>query len=145
MADEWREVVANWQGDLGFIGKNISGGTVQMGAMQGEPGISPMEMLLLGVAGCTGMDVASILAKMRQNLVDLRITVRGKRAETHPRIYTEIEVYYELWGYALDPKMVSDAIELSEVKYCSASAMLKASAELCSSFIIHPTEQVVSP
>jgi putative redox protein len=144
MADDWREVVADWQGDLGFIGKNSSGGTAQMGAVLDKPGVSPMEMLLMGVAGCTGMDVASILTKMRQNLTDLRITVRGKRAEGHPRVYTEIEVVYELWGEELDPNLVSNAIELSEIKYCSASAMLKASAELHSCFLIYPVKQAVS-
>jgi putative redox protein len=144
MADEWREVVADWQGELGFIGKNLSEGTVQMGAVHGNPGVSPMEMLLLGVAGCTGMDVVSMLAKMRQNLTDLQITVRGKRADDHPRVFTEIEVIYELWGEELDANMVSNAIELSEIKYCSASAMLKATAKLRSSYIIHPIKQAVS-
>jgi putative redox protein len=144
MAEDWREVVADWQGELGFIGRNPSGGSVQMGVVQGNPGVSPMEMLLLGVAGCTGMDVASILTKMRQNLIDLRVTVRGKRAEEHPRVYTEIEVLYELWGDELDPKMVSNAIELSEIKYCSASAMLKAAAKLQSSYLIHPVKQSIS-
>jgi putative redox protein len=144
MAEDWREVVANWQGDLGFIGENVSGGTVQMGVVRGKPGLSPMEMLLLGIAGCTGMDVASILTKARQNLTDLRITVRGKRAEEHPRVYTEIEVIYELWGEELDPKIVSNAIELSEVKYCSASAMLKATAELHSKYLIHSIKQAIS-
>jgi putative redox protein len=144
MADDWREVVAEWRGDLGFLGKNLSGGAVQMGSVNDQPGISPMEMLLLGVAGCTGMDVASILMKKRQNLTELKITVRGRRATEPPRVYKEIEVIYELWGEALDPQMVSQAIELSETKYCSASAMLRAAAELRSSFRIYPIPQAIS-
>lgn len=138
MADDWREVVANWQGELGFIGENHRGGAVQMGAVGEQPGVSPMELLLLGLAGCTGMDVASLLPKMRQKLTDLRVTVRGKRAADHPRIFSEIEVLYELWGENLNPKSVEDAIELSEVKYCSASAMLRAAAQIRSHYIIHP-------
>lgn len=138
MTDVWREVAAEWQGELGFTGNSPSGGQVQMGVVDGKPGVTPMEMLLLGVAGCTGMDVASILTKMRQKLTGLKISVRGKRFDEHPKIFTEIEVLYELWGEDLDPKAVENAIELSEVKYCSASAMLRAAAQLRSSYRIYP-------
>jgi len=137
MTDEWKEVVANWKGGSGFVGTNSSGVQVQIGNVEGQPGTSPMELLLLGLAGCTGVDVASILNKMRQNLVNLRITVRGLRAPEHPRVYTEINILYELWGEGLSPKFVEDAIALSENKYCSASAMLGASAEINTSYIIH--------
>lgn len=143
MEGDWREVSADWQGELGFIGNNLSGGQVQMGKVGEQPGVSPMEMLLLGVAGCTGMDVASMLPKMRQKLTGLRITVRGKRAENHPKIFTEIEILYELWGDELNPKSVEDAIALSEEKYCSASAMLRAAAAIRSSFVIYPVAQPV--
>ncbi len=141
MADDWKEVIAEWQGELGFIGMNPSGGRVQMGAVEGQPGVSPMEILLLAVAGCTGMDVASILTKMRQNLTDLRITVRGNRVTDHPRVYKEIEVLYELWGEDLDIRSVENAIELSEIKYCSVSAMLRNGVEISSRYIIHPVLQ----
>ena len=140
MSDDWREVSAEWQGELGFIGANQTGGTVQMGSVAGKPGASPMELLLLSLAGCTGMDVASILVKMRQNLVDMKISVRGKRAEDHPKIYTEIEVLFDLWG-DLDPKAVENAIELSEYKYCSVSAMLNSVAQIHTRFTIHPVVQ----
>ena len=138
MGDDWRAVIAEWKGELGFIGKNLSGGHVQMGMVNGEPGVSPMEMLLLGVAGCTGMDIASLLPKMRQKVTDLKISVRGKRALDHPRIFTEIEILYELWGDDLDSKLVENAIQLSENKYCSASAMLAKAAEIHTRTIIHP-------
>lgn len=141
MGDDWREVSADWQGGLGFIGLNRSGGTAQMGMVDGKPGVSPMELLLLSLAGCTGMDVASILEKMRQKLVNFKITVRGKRAEEHPKIFTEIEVLYELWGDNLDPKAVENAIELSEFKYCSVSAMLGAAASIHTRYLIHPVIQ----
>lgn len=141
MEDNWKEVIADWQGGMGFIGRNPSGGVVQIGSVNGQPGIGPMEMLLLGLAGCTGMDIVSILEKKRQDLQDMQIRVRGKRAETHPKIYTEIEVIYHLYGKGIDPGAVEHAIELSEEKYCSAGAMLGAVAKITSSYIIHEKEE----
>ena len=140
MAGNWREVVAEWQEDEIFLGKNLKGGEVQMGSLENKPGISPMEMLLLGVAGCTGMDIVSILKKKRQDLKDFKVEVRGFRRDTYPMIYTEIQVTYLLWGEDIDPAAVERAIRLSEDKYCSASAMMKAAAEFSSSYKILPPE-----
>lgn len=131
---DWKEVTAEWQGEMVFLGRNSAGGVVQMGEWNGQPGLSPMELLLAGVAGCTGVDVASILKKKRQPLDALKVRIRGKRAQDHPRIYTEISVEYLLWGNGLDPKAVEQAIALSEEKYCSASAMLRKSAQMHSSY-----------
>ena len=114
MIEEWKEVVAEWRGDLAFIGKNITGGKVQMGTPDDQPGLSPMELLLLGLAGCTAIDVVSILKKKRQDLQDFQVRVRGKRADTFPKIYTDIQVVYHLWGTGIDPKAVEQAIRLSE-------------------------------
>ena len=97
MSEVWKDVVAEWQGDRGFIGGNSSGSTVQMGTVNGQSGVSPMEILLLGLAGCTGVDVVMILEKKRKSLRNFQIRVRGKRAEQHPKIYTDIEVEYLLW------------------------------------------------
>ena len=141
MHNEWREVVAEWRGESGFIGRNHAGVKVQMGSCEGQSGISPMEMLLLGVAGCTGMDVASILLKKRQKLTGLQVLVRGKRANEVPRVYTEIEVTYLLRGEDLEPDAVERAIQLSEEKYCSASAMMRATAQLRSIYRILSLEE----
>lgn len=141
MTAEWKEVVAAWGGESAFLGRNLVGGSVQMGAFQGQPGISPMEMLLLGLAGCTGVDVVSILEKKRQRVNKFEVMVRGKRAEAHPRVYTEIEVSYHLWGDHIDPRAVEQAIQLSEDKYCSASAMLSAVASIRSRYYLHRTEE----
>ena len=143
MTDDWREVSAEWVGETAFEGRNLTGGSVQMGSVHGQPGLSPMELILIGVAGCTGMDVVSILGKKRQKFDKFEIKVRGKRAETHPRVYTEIEVTYEFWGEQLDPKMVEQAIHLSEEKYCSVSAMLSAKATISSRYIIHQKTEPV--
>lgn len=137
MSDDWREVHAEWKGEHAFIGHNRSGGSVQMGTIDGVPGTSPMELLLLGVAGCTGIDIVSILTKKRQTVSDFQVWVRGKRAPKTPKIYTEIEVTYHLWGDDLNPKDVEQAIELSEEKYCSASIMLKATAAIRSCYHIY--------
>jgi len=134
MEDLCKDVVAEWHGDLAFIGRNEAGGTVQMGTLNGKPGIGPMEMLLLGIAGCTGIDVVSTLKKQRQPLKDLKIKVRGIRSGKHPRVYTEIEVIYLLWGDGLDPAAVERAIKLSEEKYCSASAMMRSTAKIRSTY-----------
>ena len=134
MTSEWKTVSAHWQGDLTFIGENDEGGTVQMGEVDGKPGIRPMQLILAGLAGCTGIDVVSILQKKRVPLKDFKVNVRGKRAESPPMVYTEIEIEYVLWGDGLKPKDVEQAIELSEQKYCSVSIMLAKTANIRSSY-----------
>jgi putative redox protein len=134
MNSDWKEVIAEWQGERTFLGKTDGGGTVQMGATESIP--SPMELLLLGVAGCTGIDVALILEKKRQPLQDLKVKVRGKRADEYPKVYTEIEIVYLLSGEGLSKKAVEQAIQLSEEKYCSASAMINKTATIKSSYRI---------
>ena len=133
---DWFEVVADWQGELTFIGKNDLDNSVQMGSKQQKDNISPMELLLLGLAGCTGYDVVSILEKKRQPLKDFQVKVRGKRADDYPMVYTHIEVEYLLWGEGLSEKAVVQAIELSEEKYCGASIMLGKTAKITSSYQI---------
>jgi putative redox protein len=91
---------------------------------------SPMELLLVALGGCTGADVVSILEKKRQRVTGYSIEVRAERRAEHPRIYTRIEVVHSLRGHSIDPKAVKHAVELSETKYCSVSAMLGASAKL---------------
>jgi putative redox protein len=139
MDNPWREVIAEWKGETSFIGRNPAGGTVQMGKIDDRPGISPMELLLAGLAGCTGMDIASILTKQRQPFVDLKVQVRGKRASDYPMVFTELEVTYLLWGEGLDPKAVERAIQLSEERYCSVGIMLGKAAP------IHSTYRILKP
>lgn len=141
MEDAWREVTAEWIGERSFVGRNKSGGTVQMGTFEDKPGLSPMELLLAGLAGCTGVDIVDILTKKRQRPEAVEVRVRGKRADTFPRVYKEIEVLYLIWGNGIDPLAVEKAIELSEEKYCSASAMMRGAAEIRSSYkILAPGE-----
>ena len=136
MNSDWKEITAEWQGEMTFIGKNQTGGSVQMGMLDGEPGVSPMELLLVGVAGCTAIDVVHILKKMRQPIEDLKVKVRGKRAEDHPKVYTRIELKYLVKGQGLKEKDVRRAIELSNTKFCSAAIMLGKTAEIVTSYEI---------
>ncbi|NOY77175.1 MAG: OsmC family protein [Calditrichaeota bacterium] len=93
-------------------------------------GTRPMEMVLLSLAGCTGADVVSILKKRRVNLHDLEITVDSKRADTHPKVYTKIHLHFIFHGKDLNPKDLEMAINLSQNKYCSVTAMLEKTADI---------------
>ena len=127
--EDWKEITARWKGEHQFVGKNNLGGSVQMGDTGAET-ISPMELVLAGLAGCTGIDVVNILKKKRQNLTKFEIKVRGKRTEQYPKVYTLIEMDYLFWGDHLDPRAVQQAINLSKEKYCSVSAMLEETAKI---------------
>jgi putative redox protein len=143
MEKAWTEVVADWQGNQGFVGSNSEGGTLQMNAVNGKPGVKPMELLLLGLAGCTGVDIVDILAKKRKHFEKFEVQVRGTRSQEYPRVYKEIEVIYRLWGQDVPARDLEQAIRLSEEKYCSAHAMLAAVAEIRSSYEIIPLEDSV--
>jgi putative redox protein len=143
MTEQWRDIEAEWVGGGAFIGRNESGGSVQMGKIGEIPGVSPMELLLVGLAGCTGVDIVDILGKQRQQLQALKVVVRGKKAEDFPKVYKEIEVTYLIWGSGIDTKAVERAIQLSEEKYCSVGAMLSLSADIRSTYkILTPEESV---
>jgi len=141
MDNTWREVIADWQGETSFIGKNPSGGSVQMGKIGDKPGVSPMELVLASLAGCTGIDIASILSKQKQPFTQLQVRARGKRATDYPMVFTEFEVTYLIWGDGIDPTAVERAIQLSEEKYCSVGLMLSKAAPIHSSYrILKPGE-----
>ena len=102
---------------------------------------TPMELLLIALGGCTGADVVPILEKKRQRVTGYEIEVRGERRSQHPRIYTSIEVVHRVRGRNVDPKAVAHAVELSETKYCSVSAMLSAAAKITTRFEITNEEE----
>ncbi len=99
-------------------------------------GFLPMEMLLVGLSGCTGMDVISILRKKRQQVTGYEVLVRGERAEDHPMVYTDITVEHVVTGYNVSPEAVARAIELSRTTYCGAGAMLGKTARLIHTYRI---------
>ena len=136
MKSDWKEVNVSWKGELAFEGINPNGDNVIMGKLGDQKGFSPMEHLLLGLAGCTAYDVVHILGKKRQKPESFEVKIRAKRADEHPMVYTEIEIEYLLSGDNLTEKAVKQAIDLSEDKYCSASAMLGKTAKISSSYQI---------
>ncbi len=119
-----------WVEDKRFVGSASSGHAVVVDASTDKQGSSPMELLLIGMAGCTAHDVMGILEKKRQTVTGLEVTARAERAEEPPRVYTAIEVEYVVRGRGIKPKAVEDAIKLSGDKYCSAAAMLGKTAQI---------------
>ena len=106
---------------------------------------TPMELLLLALGGCTGVDVISILRKKRQQITDYRIEVSGERREEHPRAYTRLFVKHIVRGRGVSRDAVERAIELSDQKYCSVAATLRGTAEIITSYeIIEDTTSVPS-
>jgi putative redox protein len=110
-----------------FIGKSGDGRITIIDTRKQEERkyFSPMELLLLASAGCTAIDIVSILRKMRVDFEDLRVTVTGKRREEYPKIYEEFSLKYILKGKNIDREKVERAVKLSLDKYCSASITLK--------------------
>ncbi|GBD93528.1 hypothetical protein BMS3Abin05_01111 [bacterium BMS3Abin05] len=93
-------------------------------------GTRPMEMILLSLAGCTGADVVSILQKRRVDLQDFEIDIDAERADSHPKVYTKIHLHYKFHGKNLKPSDIEMAVDLSQKKYCSVTAMLEKTAEI---------------
>jgi putative redox protein len=114
-----------------FGAASSSGHTPTLDASGWRPGAARgWEAVLLGLDGCTAMDVISILRKMRQQVTNDRVEVSGERAETHPQVYTQLTVEHVVTGRRLDEALMHRAIELSDTRYCSASAMLRQAAPI---------------
>lgn len=129
-----------WLDGVSFSGQTSSGHAI---IMDGPPdfggkntGPRPMEMLLLGLGGCTSFDVVTILQKSRQDINDCIVDIEAERADTEPRVYTKIHIHFSVYGRNLSAKQVSRAIKLSATKYCSASIMLDKVAEITHDFEI---------
>ncbi len=123
-----------WLDHMSFVGESGSGHSV---VMDGAPdaggrnlGVRPMEMLLLGLGGCTAFDVVSILHKSRQQMVDCEVEIEAERAEDIPKVFTSIHLHFIVTGCDIDPDKVAKAIDLSADKYCSASRMLEKTATI---------------
>ena len=133
-------ISVNWVDGMLMVGKSHSGHSI---TMDGPPeiggdnlGVRPMEMLLMGVAGCTMIDVVTTLKKMRQELTHCETKVNAERADDHPKVFTNIHIQFLVKGNDLDSKKVEKAITLSAEKYCSASIMLGKTASISHDFEI---------
>lgn len=144
MSRDIKQTLAVWQGGLQFEARANSNFPVWMDG-DAQAGVSPMEMILMGLAGCTGGDVIDILRKKRQVVSRFEVQVIGRRADDHPRKYTDIEIVYTITGQNVDPTAVERAIELSQDKYCSVSATLKGVATITSRYEICEAEADLVP
>lgn len=137
MNSEQPKAVVQWKGDDLFSGNTPTNNTVPIDTDHvRHSASSPMELLLLALGSCTGVDVVSILKKKRQDITDYRIEVGGERREDHPRSYKRLAVHHIVTGRNISEQAVAQAIELSENKYCSVAATLRPTAEIVSSFEI---------
>jgi len=118
-----------WTDGLQFVARAGEGPAVILDSTDGASGASPMQLVLMGVAGCTAIDIIAILKKKRLDLSRFEIMISGEQSEDHPRRYTKITIVYRLYGKDIKPKAVEQAIALSEKKYCSAMASLNAEFE----------------
>lgn len=133
--------VVKWNGSgMAFDATASTGHTVRMDAapeVGGEnTGPRPMEMVLMGLGGCTGIDVVMMLQKQKQDIKDVQIEIESERSEDIPKVYTKIHVHFKVIGTDLNPKKVERAVNLSAEKYCSVSKMLEKSAEMSHDFEI---------
>lgn len=134
------DTTLNWQGGMKFIATADSNHEVILDSDPAVGGTNlgsrPMELILEGLAGCTAMDVISIMRKKRQNVTGFTVSAHAERAETHPKVFTAIEIKYTFRGQNIDPKAVERSIELSEQIYCPAQAMLSQIAPIKLSYEI---------
>jgi putative redox protein len=129
----------NWKRDgLTFRATAGTGGEIDLASEmdQGVEGFRPMELLALGLAGCTAMDVISILKKKRQDVVDFEVKVHTEKAEDYPQIWTTAVIEYIVTGRGVDPKAVERAMELSRVRYCPAQNMLDKAVDIETKYTI---------
>ncbi|MBP8972517.1 MAG: OsmC family protein [Anaerolineae bacterium] len=136
-----------WREDLIFTGYSDNGYSIPLDAAKvaggHNAGVSPMELLLTALGGCTGMDVISILRKKQQDVTGFEVQVEGVRADEHPRVYTEIWVKFVVTGRGVDAQALERAIELSRDKYCGAAATLRHTAQIHYDYVIQEAEETV--
>jgi len=118
-----------WSGRMSFTGSAETGFEVPLGSDPSvggdDDGFRPMELLAIGLAGCTAMDVISILRKKRQDVTAFEVRVHAERAAEHPKVFTRAHIHYTITGKDVDQAAVARAVELSETKYCPAQAMFR--------------------
>lgn len=129
---------------MSFVGESGSGHSV---VLDGSPehggrnlGVRPMEMVLIGLGGCTAFDVVLMLQKSRQNVIDVEINLDATRSEDVPQVFTSITLHFKVWGKGLSEKHVERAVNLSAEKYCSVTKMLESTVNIVTSWEIVEAE-----
>jgi putative redox protein len=129
-----------WTDGIRFEGTSVFGHRIVTDGARAaggrESGYKPTELVMYGLAGCTGVDVVSILTKMRQNISGVEIEVKGYQPDDYPKLFNRIEIKYIFTGKNLDRDKIEQAIKLSEEKYCSVSLTLRGIANITSTFEI---------
>jgi putative redox protein len=129
-----------WKSGLAFDGSSDSGHIVPLdgfAAVGGEgKGFRPLELMALSLAGCTAMDVISILQKMKQDVTNFEVNVKADRAEEHPKVFTNVVIEYIVTGKNIDRESVEKAVNLSETRYCPSQAMLRKAVPIKSKIAI---------
>jgi putative redox protein len=128
------EPKVTWKNRLSFTGSGPSGYSLPLGtdpSMGGDDdGFRPMELIAIGLAGCTAMDTISLLQKKRQDVTAFEVQVHAERAQEHPKVFTHISLEYLIEGHNIDPVAVERSIELSATKYCPVQAMLEKACKI---------------
>lgn len=138
---ETSQITIRWLDRLRFQAEDGAGHTILLDTSEehgGGTAFRPTDLLLVALAGCTGMDVISILQKKRQPVEGFEVVVRGQRAEEHPRKFLHLEVEYVVYGERVDPAALERAIQLSVEKYCSVHANLAPGTEISHHYRIVP-------
>ena len=137
MPETQNKATIQFAGDDVFVGVSPSGHALVVETnSQRSIAATPMELLLLALGSCTGVEVISILKKKRQRVTDYRIEVSGERRDDHPRAYTRMFVKHIVHGRGVSSQAVAQAIELSDTKYCSVAATLRGAAEIVTTYEI---------
>ncbi len=135
----------DWKGRMSFTGSADSGFEIPLGASPkvggDNDGFRPMELMAISLAGCTAMDVISILKKKRQEISDFQVTVETERADQHPKVFTSAVIEYHVAGKDIAENAVSRAIELSADTYCPAQAMIGKIIPLTLKYYIYEGEK----
>ena len=130
----------SWTKGMSFTGTADSGFAVPLGTVPelggDNDGFRPMELMAISLAGCTAMDVISILQKKRQGITGFEVKVNATRATEHPKVFTALEIHYVLRGKGIEAAAVERAIDLSKTKYCPAQAMMSQVAPITTSYEI---------
>ncbi|HXI61955.1 MAG TPA: OsmC family protein [Pyrinomonadaceae bacterium] len=146
MPNQDTKATIHFAGNDFFIGVTPSGHAQAIETDSSRAGAAtPMELLLLALGGCTGVDVISILRKKRQRVTNYRIEVSGERRDEFPKSYTRLYVKHIVRGHGVSEQALASAIELSEAKYCSVAATLSGSAEIVTSYEIVEEDQDNGP
>ena len=136
----------NWKGRLTFTGTADSGFEIPLGSYPevggDDDGFRPMELMAVSLAGCTAMDVISILGKKRQEVSDFQVKVDAERSDQHPKVFTSAVIEYHLAGKDISEKAVTRAMELSAESYCPAQAMLNKVIPLTLKYFIYEGESL---